>query len=52
MEDNDKGIFCTECNDYCWTEIEQECKLCGKCADRMYECEQERREFEYYHPRD
>jgi hypothetical protein len=24
--------------------------VCGYCADRMYEREQERREWDYYHP--
>lgn len=26
--------------------------VCGPCADRIYEADQERREFEYYHPRE
>jgi hypothetical protein len=25
---------------------------CGPCADREYEAHQERREFDYYHPKD
>jgi hypothetical protein len=26
--------------------------ICGPCADRIYQADQERREFEYYHPKD
>lgn len=33
-------------------DIEIETGICGSCADREYEREQERREFEYYHPHD
>ena len=47
-----EGPLCSRCNKYLWTEIEQDTGICGHCADRMYEREMERREFEYYHPRD
>lgn len=43
-------IDCSECKRECFSQIEREVRLCNRCADRMCECDQERREFEYYHP--
>lgn len=33
-------------------DIEIDTGVCGQCADSMYEREQERREWDYYHPAD
>jgi len=42
--------MCTECkNRALYGDIERDTGFCGYCADRMYEREQERREWEYYH---
>jgi len=41
---------CSRCKAYLWTEIEQDTGLCSRCADRLYEQSQARREFAYYHP--
>lgn len=50
MPDKEReGIFCSQCKDYCWSSAEQDCKLCNRCADAMYEREQARREWDYYH---
>jgi len=41
---------CSECKEEVFSEIECDLLICNRCADRMYQKDQERREFEYYHP--
>lgn len=50
MGESDKR--CMKCRKHLFGEIEIDTHLCGRCADREYEREQARREWEYYHPTD
>jgi hypothetical protein len=46
------GPLCPHCKKrHLWSTDERELHICNYCADRQYERHQERREWEYYHPR-
>lgn len=40
---------CQRCGAWLNGDIEFDIGICGDCADTLYEIEQERREWEYYH---
>lgn len=42
--------FCQRCNDFLWSQTEKDFRMCNRCLDRMAEREQERREWDHYHP--
>lgn len=44
-------IVCSECKKEVFTFTEREDRLCFRCADRLIERANERREWEHYHPR-
>lgn len=46
----DADNLCPHCRKrLLYTEIERDTGICGFCADRMYEREQSRREWAYFH---
>lgn len=43
---------CSRCNDWLFDDIEIDTGICASCGTTLYEREQRRREWDYYHPDD